>query len=416
MRTTLLCSLISCLLTGLLNAQVNETEPNNTSAQANFIAYGQIMSGACTSTSVPNCAASADNDYFFINQPYDGTLKITVSNTCVNSGANLRCRLVFQGDIIEADPQSTTTKTYTYPCSGAGIHTFFLQGFECCAYTISYEVTGSSQSLTDTGSNDTKANAIFTRQTDTITGSVKYISNSVDYSDWYKILMPISGSLRIMLDVTNTGSGNGHLEFRAEKKSGANIMTHYTVDLSAGVTIKDTVYLNCLTTDSIFFWVYGNNAGTCFKYKFFSEILSFRDTTLYVVCSEEKKDLTTLYDTAGYSVNWNTAIPQSVGIGTYNVVFSNSNGCIDTAKVVIKQKIATWTGSSNSNWHTPSNWDIGTVPDINTHVIIPTTAPACIVSGGDAFAASVQSRSSSAITVVTGRTLTITSNCNPLPN
>lgn len=35
----------------------------------------------------------------------------------------------------------------------------------------------------------------------------------------------------------------------------------------------------------------------------------------------------------------------------------------------------TWTGATNTNWQNAANWSCGTLPDLNTDVIIPNGAP-----------------------------------------
>lgn len=138
------------------------------------------------------------------------------------------------------------------------------------------------------------------------------------------------------------------------------------------------------------------------------------DTTVYIVCGNETKDLTTLFDTTGFTMQWNTPSPHSAGLGTYPVEFTNSNGSF-TVNVSVQQKIAVWKGWVNHSWHTAANWTTEAVPDNQTHVIIPTSTPECRITGANAEAASIQTARNSSVSVQTGRTLAITSHCNALP-
>ncbi|MEP6682653.1 MAG: T9SS type A sorting domain-containing protein [Parafilimonas sp.] len=69
----------------------------------------------------------------------------------------------------------------------------------------------------------------------------------------------------------------------------------------------------------------------------------------------------------------------------------------------------TWTGSSNTDWNTPANWNTGIVPNSATAVIIPglLTRYPIISTGADAFAASVTINSGASLTMDASSNLTI---------
>ena len=72
-----------------------------------------------------------------------------------------------------------------------------------------------------------------------------------------------------------------------------------------------------------------------------------KDTT-YKICRNNSANLTTLYSTGGYStVVWSTSRPDSVGVGNYSVIVSNSFGCTDTALIRI-DSIAGYTISATA--------------------------------------------------------------------
>ena len=50
---------------------------------------------------------------------------------------------------------------------------------------------------------------------------------------------------------------------------------------------------------------------------------------------------------------------------SFRCIVNGTSGKVSTIKVV-----NTWTGAVNSSWENPANWSCGTVPDINTDVII----------------------------------------------
>ncbi|MEZ5103910.1 MAG: T9SS type A sorting domain-containing protein [Draconibacterium sp.] len=65
------------------------------------------------------------------------------------------------------------------------------------------------------------------------------------------------------------------------------------------------------------------------------------------------------------------------GLG-YSVAINNDGSSIvigsdasDVVRTYDLKTVATWTGDTNGEWHTASNWSDNTVPDANTNVIIP---------------------------------------------
>lgn len=141
------------------------------------------------------------------------------------------------------------------------------------------------------------------------------------------------------------------------------------------------------------------------------------DTTLYIVCPNEKVNLTPLYSATGYaSANWNTASPETVAAGNYQFIVSNTAGCKDTATAFVKQDIAVWQGTVSKSWHNAANWSNGHIPTEKTHVIIKGSTPnLCEVSDTDAVCASLQATNSGTISFINGRKLVIYGKCDPLP-
>jgi hypothetical protein len=52
-------------------------------------------------------------------------------------------------------------------------------------------------------------------------------------------------------------------------------------------------------------------------------------------CLGSMADISTVFNTTGLTVQWNTADPTTVDIGTYQVIVTNANGCKDTANVTV---------------------------------------------------------------------------------
>jgi hypothetical protein len=141
------------------------------------------------------------------------------------------------------------------------------------------------------------------------------------------------------------------------------------------------------------------------------------DTTVYHSCPNQTTNLNNLYNTTGLTALWNTGNTTTAPPGNYTLIVTNSFNCTDTASANIVLEVATWTGTTSSDWHTASNWNIGKVPGDKTHVIVPGGTPnSCIVSNANASAASVQVRNATNVQVINNRILTIIENCVTLPS
>jgi gliding motility-associated-like protein len=55
------------------------------------------------------------------------------------------------------------------------------------------------------------------------------------------------------------------------------------------------------------------------------------------ICAGQTADLSSLFNTAGLTIQWNTATPGSVTTGSYRLIVTNSNGCKDTAIATVQQ-------------------------------------------------------------------------------
>lgn len=141
----------------------------------------------------------------------------------------------------------------------------------------------------------------------------------------------------------------------------------------------------------------------------------FTDSTILLNCLNDTYNLLSLYNVSNGGV-WNTPNPAQAPAGTYKYYITTSGGCSDTADIIVKLEVATWTGTVSNNWHDPANWNILKVPTALTHVIIPTATPyPCVISNADAAAASVQARSSGTFQIINNRRLLINGVCGALP-
>jgi IgA Peptidase M64 len=140
------------------------------------------------------------------------------------------------------------------------------------------------------------------------------------------------------------------------------------------------------------------------------------DTSVLVVCANEKANISNLYNTTGLAASWDIANPALADTGTHFLVVTNTQGCRDTAFITVKQQVAHWIGNISSDWNNRLNWLPALVPGEKTHVIINsnTTFP-CIISTQNAVAASIQVKPGGNYSVTNNRGINILYNCSSLP-
>jgi hypothetical protein len=140
------------------------------------------------------------------------------------------------------------------------------------------------------------------------------------------------------------------------------------------------------------------------------------DTTTFVVCAQDKFDLTPLFNTTDLTSVWSISTPTQAGKGNHQLIVTNSYGCKDTAVATVKQDVAFWTGTVSTDWHNAANWSTGKVPEAITHVIIAGATPfSCIISNADATVSSIQVRNGGVCQTSNQHMLKLTGACQPLP-
>lgn len=174
---------------------------------------------------------------------------------------------------------------------------------------------------------------------------------------------------------------------------GTYILTVYTLDGFTGVSGPINVTVSALTAPSL---------GA--------------DITINNICYEETTNLLSLFNTTGLTSSWNTQNTTMAPRGIYRLVAANAGGCTDTAFVTVKLDVATWLGTTSSEWNTPANWSTNLVPTALTHVIVPGGTPnPCIVSTVNAVAASIQVRNGGIVRTINNMQTVVNGKCLTLP-
>jgi len=208
----------------------------------------------------------------------------------------------------------------------------------------------------------------------------------------------------------NGGSGDGD-------SSNASSLTNCNLFRFAGDTADGAGSAQSALTDCNVFRFMGDT-GAGYQAGVYLKPRNFlgNDTSITIICSEERFNLLTLYHFEGITIAWNTSRPDSAFTGNFRAIGTTAGGCLDTAFALIKQEIAIWNGTVSNNWHTAANWSNNKVPDEITHVIIPGTTPnPCVISSANATAVSVQGKLNGNFSIINNRNLLISGRCVQLP-
>lgn len=136
------------------------------------------------------------------------------------------------------------------------------------------------------------------------------------------------------------------------------------------------------------------------------------DTTVIIICSNDKVNVSNIFRTAGMTATWNIRDSSKADLGTCRLIVDSSS-CRDTAFVTIRQDIKNWTGKADSNWTNSLNWSGEKVPDSNSNVIISSGGYPCILSS-NAKIATLQVSKNAQFKIQNNPVFVITNKCDTL--
>ncbi|MEO8861262.1 MAG: T9SS type A sorting domain-containing protein [Ginsengibacter sp.] len=184
-----------------VQAQVMETEPNNTPGTANIIPLNGSASGAISPV--------GDVDWYQLTTTGDGQLNITLNNT---GNQDLKDITLYDNDgVTSLKGVSVGNGIGGFIYNGVAAGTFYIKvighsGNETGAYTLSDLLLVPARA-NDQEPNNTIAQADRLNLNDSTQGHLGYYyNNHRDTTDWYKVTTNADGQLNIILD--NTGNGD----------------------------------------------------------------------------------------------------------------------------------------------------------------------------------------------------------------
>lgn len=107
------------------------------------------------------------------------------------------------------------------------------------------------------------------------------------------------------------------------------------------------------------------------------------------------------------SLRYNFKLTSATQFGHYTVMVNNSSCSAITFGDQVVSTSGMWTGAVNTNWLNTANWSCGTIPDLNTDVVIPNGVPNMPVVNNNVSCKSLLIQPGAALTVAPGIKLAI---------
>ncbi|SDM10823.1 Por secretion system C-terminal sorting domain-containing protein [Catalinimonas alkaloidigena] len=245
----------------LLPAAASDTEPNNETAEAQSIAATEPTTGRISYT---NGDTQDPADWFTSLLPDDGTLRMIfeAKNTSHNAGAD------FFVQILNSKSGNLLSQTYANtPIDGTVRDTLYVYGLAqeavyfkiTSAYTYDYTFHYAllPAHTPDREPNDERALAQKITANDTVHGRISYQNGDVfDGADWFGSLLPDFGTVEVVLEARNTSHNAGaDFFFQILSSNNTNLLNKTYANTPIDGTVRDTLYVNGLAKDSLFFKV-----------------------------------------------------------------------------------------------------------------------------------------------------------------
>ncbi len=271
-----------------------DTEPNNTIATAIPLAVGDTARGIVNF--LQNAAASDFRDYYKVDMPADGKLRITVKavsrsndelygsdywlKVFAGNATSSAGNIVISGNPIMPDSVYTVTADVCAISEGdvyLQVATQFSNNYAApYEYELSYQIIDTSSAWGgDTEPNDTRAQATLINTGQAITGKIRYDIN--DYNDYYKLLYSETDSLVVDLSVVNPSCvvSNRLLQLIGYRNSSQTSLFSRNLTLAAGDTgqitpVRMRIVVPPGNTDTIYLRITNQSVSPTgpFKYHF----------------------------------------------------------------------------------------------------------------------------------------------------
>ena len=196
MKQKILLILLLCSSLIYSKAKANETEPNNTKAQANTLTLNGSNSGTI--------GTATDVDWYKVTTNADGKINLTLA---VSNGLNAFF-VIYDNDGTTVLGSTYTAGTASYSVDGLAAGTYYIQIYpyyagQLPAYTLSNTLTAATPA-NDAEPDSTRAQALILPLNGSKTGHIGYYYNHHrDSVDVYKVTTTADGRLRLTMASAN---------------------------------------------------------------------------------------------------------------------------------------------------------------------------------------------------------------------
>lgn len=262
----------------MVDTSLNDAEPNNSIAESLPLNPQEIKFGHINYIQK---GITDGYDYYRATPSEDGTIKIYINGKNLSGSNGYLFTYVFDSRKLSGQihgqymagsntiPNRVISDSITLYCRAKDTLYFRVESAGAFSYSIRYKVENTSP--IDVEKNNNYASAILAPLGSKFSGHVGYTTAATtDNEDYYLTTINQKGSLIIYFEGTNTGGSNASLLIYGhdKRKQSGQILARYlknNSNIASGQTLRDTIAVNCNTSDSFYMRV---TSSSCFKYNF----------------------------------------------------------------------------------------------------------------------------------------------------
>jgi gliding motility-associated-like protein len=307
-----------------------------------------------TPTSPQSCTGAADTFYITVHPSPQINLGPNViqcgGNVIVDAGNPGSTYLWSDNNTTEIDTISTSgtytvTVTTIYGCTASGSKTVYIKSApvvnlgpdqSTCSDSITLDAGNPGEAYLWTGGNTTEFLTVYSSGTYSVT--VTDTASGCSSSDSVSVII---GSKPVVTLGNDTATCSGPIILSAGPHedyylwSNGDTTNTIVVNTTGNYSVTVTNAYGCTASSSILVTIYPKpNLGP--------------DVT-DSICPHSRADLYNYYQNSGLMLTYSTPTPASVDSGTYTVIGTNSNGCMDTALITIIYRQAPSAGGNKTD-------------------------------------------------------------------
>ncbi len=248
------------------SAQISESEPNNPFPLSNDLPENTVMSGQTCNWNEP--------DRYLIVLPEDGNLQINtqVAGQGINPNSGITFTLTSKTNNpwnsfspFVGENGSFMSDSFNWCCLLAD--TFYIEVYRGYAFEYCYDYSFSWDLLPAAFNNDEEPNSTYLLAEDlnmnaTAEGHVSFVNNpqaSSDVTDFYRVVPPVNGTMRIFVETEAQSTGSNSLNVTLHASNGSGWYDQYSSVGTFQLPSSDTLYWGCVGNDTMYISLFTSN-------------------------------------------------------------------------------------------------------------------------------------------------------------